>query len=137
MNRHANFIKILLLSNISIEYNYMTVTQNFFVISFLLYLCIKFPALINVNENLRQIFRQHFTRSAQISKELAIFKTDRSLYASYSGIAIKNLFLFRGLKVREKSYPLLAQKNFCYKVWYSWFILAICSANKNEMFTSR
>lgn len=56
--------------------------------------------MYNNKKNLRQVCRQHFTRCAQISKELAILKADRPLYATYSGIAIKNLFLLRCLKVR-------------------------------------
>jgi len=40
MNRHANFIRILLLSNVFIEYNYMIITQNFFIISFLFFVFI-------------------------------------------------------------------------------------------------
>lgn len=53
--------------------------------------------------NLRQVLRQNFSWRAQIPKELAVLKTDRPLYASYSSIVIKNLFLFRSLKVRGKS----------------------------------
>lgn len=66
--------------------------------------CRHFTGLLGkIRRNLRQVPGQHFTGSAQVSEELAILEADRPLYAPYSGVVIKNLFLLRGLKVCGKS----------------------------------
>lgn len=83
--------------------------------------------------NSRQVFRQHFARCAQITEEFAIFEADRPLYASYSSVIVKNLFLLWGLKVCKRSSSIsLAYKNFCRTARNSRVVLAILFSQQKQ-----